>query len=135
MSAEENKALIRHVWEDRLNAQDLSVFGEYLARNFVYHPPTSGHEPSQAQWFAAFPDSHYTVEDLLAVDDKVILRWSWSGTHQGELYGIAPTGNRLTTKGMEINRFVDGKVVEVWGEADTLGFLQQLGVLPELGPA
>ncbi len=133
MSSEQNTAIIRHAWEDRFNARDLSVFSEYLAPDFVFHCPEL--EPTPEQILAAFPDYHYTLEDVLGVADKVIIRWSFRGTHQGEIYGLAPTGKQVTTRGIEIDRFVDGKVVEAWAEWDVLGFLQQLGGLPSFSPA
>jgi predicted ester cyclase len=132
MSAAENKALIRRAWEG-LNVQDLSGLDACVAPDLVFHSPEL--EPTMAQIFAAFPDAHYTIEDLLAVDDTVIIRWSFRGTHQGDIYGLAPTGKQVTTKGIEIDRFVDGKLVEAWNEWDVLGFLQQLGGIPAFSPA
>lgn len=133
MSTEQNMATIRHAWEDRFNARDLSVFGEYIAPGFVFHCPEL--EPTPEQILAAFPDYHYTLEDVLGVADKVIIRWSFRGTHQGEIYGLTPTGKQVTTRGIEIDRFVDGKVVEAWAEWDVLGFLQQLGAMPAFSVA
>jgi len=77
----------------------------------------------------AFPDARYTVEDQLADGDKVFTRWSWTGTHKGELMGIALTGKPVRISGMVIDRIVDGKIVEEWEEWDALGMMQQLGVV------
>ena len=81
----------------------------------------------------SFPDFHVTSEDIIAEGDKVVSRWTASGTHKGELFGIPPTGKKATWKGISIYRFADGKIVEAWGDADFLGLLQQLGVMPVAG--
>jgi predicted ester cyclase len=83
--------------------------------------------------FSAFPDYQSTVEDQVAEGDKVVTRFSSQGTHQGEFLGIAPTGNRVRVTGIDIDRVEEGKIVEHWSEADLLGMMTQLGVIPEPG--
>jgi steroid delta-isomerase-like uncharacterized protein len=78
----------------------------------------------------AFPDVHITIEDQVAEGDRVVTRWTARGTHTGAFQGIPPTGKRGSMTGIDINRFADGKVVECWTNADDLGLLQQLGVIP-----
>jgi predicted ester cyclase len=85
-------------------------------------------------YLGAFPDGQVTVEDLLADGDKVVVRISLRGTHQGAFRGIAPTGKPITLMGIHIFRFANGKVVEHWGLMDWLAALQQLGVVPPLAP-
>ena len=82
---------------------------------------------------AAYPDTHYTIDDMLAEGDKVVSRWTAHGTHQGVLMGIPATGKQVTVTGITIDRIVDDQVVESWSIFDALGMLQQLGVvlLPE----
>jgi predicted ester cyclase len=84
---------------------------------------------------AAFPDLHLTVTDQFEEGDKLVSRWTATGTHKGELMGIAPTGTHVTVTGITIGRFQSGKLVESWENGDTLGLLQQLGVVPVLAPA
>jgi steroid delta-isomerase-like uncharacterized protein len=79
---------------------------------------------------AAFPDVHYTVEDQIAEGDKVVVRYRFRGTHLGAFQGMPPTGKQITYTGILIYRLVDGKIGEQWTEFDLLGFLRQLGVLP-----
>ena len=79
---------------------------------------------------AAFPDVHYTVEDQIAEGDKVVVRYRFRGTHLGAFQGMPPTGKQVTYTGILIYRIVDGKIAEQWTEFDLLGFLRQLGVLP-----
>jgi len=80
----------------------------------------------------AFPDLHYTIEDMIAEGDKVVVRLTFSGTHRGEFMGVAPTNKRVTTTAIFIQRIVSGKLVEEWSNADLLGFFQQLGVIPSV---
>jgi predicted ester cyclase len=77
----------------------------------------------------------FTIEDLFAEGEKVLLRYTFHGTHQGQWRGIPPTGKPVTLTGMLIYRFEDGKIVEGWENADNLGLLQQLGVIPVPGQA
>jgi steroid delta-isomerase-like uncharacterized protein len=137
MSARENKAIARRADEELFDRGNLDVADELFALNFVYHDPASGedwHGPESVKQYAtmlraAFPDLHYTVEDQIAEGDKVVTRYTASGTHQSELMGIAPTGNRVEITGISITRIEDGKIEEIWENYDTLGMMQQLGVV------
>jgi predicted ester cyclase len=84
---------------------------------------------------AAFPDVKITIDDVIAADDKVVLRWHSEGTHRGELEGLAPTGARGSVTGISIDHWKDGKVVESWTEWDNLGLARQLGAAPAEGSA
>ena len=79
---------------------------------------------------AAFPDLQYTVEDQIAEGDKVVTRYTASGTHRGELMSIVPTGSRVEITGISITRIEDGKIEEIWENYDALGMMRQLGVIP-----
>ena len=138
MSTEENKAISRRADEELFDRGNLDVADELFASDFVYHDPASGedwHGPESVKQYAtmmraAFPDLHYIVEDQIAEGDKVVTRYTASGTHQGELMGIASTGNRVEITGISITRIEDGKIEEIWENYDTLGMMQQLGVIP-----
>jgi predicted ester cyclase len=80
--------------------------------------------------FAAFPDQKWTIEELIAEGDKVVNRFTWRGTHQGNFLGIAPTGSQVEVKGVVIDRFADGKIADTRILMDNLGLMQQLGVVP-----
>jgi len=135
---EENKAISRRADEELFDRGNLDVADELFAPNFVYHEPASGeewHGPESVRQYAtmmraAFPDLQYTVEDQIAEGDKVVTRYTASGTHRGELMGIAPTGSRVEITGISITRVEDGKIGEIWENYDALGMMRQLGVIP-----
>ena len=85
-------------------------------------------------WFRnVFPDLTCTIDDQLAEGEKVVSRWTVRGTHQGEFFGVPATGERIEMRGIQIDRFEEGKLVEERAEFDLLGALQQLGAVPEPG--
>lgn len=133
--SEANKAVIRRVVEEVVNKHDLSVLAE-LYPDCVYNTPTTGelrgeaHRKFIASVLAAFPDCQETINDQMAEGDKVATRVSFTGTHKGTFMDIPPTGKRITITGVCIDRIVNGKIVEEWGEWDMLGLMQQLGVVP-----
>jgi steroid delta-isomerase-like uncharacterized protein len=78
----------------------------------------------------AFPDLHITVEELIAEGDKVVIRDTVTGTHQGEYMGIPPTGKPITYNEIHIGRFANGRITETWGVVDVLSQMRQLGAIP-----
>jgi steroid delta-isomerase-like uncharacterized protein len=136
---EENKALARRSWEI-VTEGSLDTLEDALAE--VYAGDVVMHEPDEdivgieglkqfvSMIRAGFPDLRVTLEDAIAEGEKVVSRWTAQGTHQGELMGIAPTGNRVTITGITIHRIEDGKIVEEWENWDALGMMQQLGAIP-----
>jgi steroid delta-isomerase-like uncharacterized protein len=137
MSTEENKAIVRRfgqVW----GKGSLAMVDELADPNLsVYYPvlgePIRGPEGFKqflTQFHAAFPDVEVTFEDVIAEDDKVVIRWTLRGTHERELLGIQPTGKKVAWTGITIYRLARGKVLEERGEEDALGLLRQLGVIP-----
>jgi steroid delta-isomerase-like uncharacterized protein len=137
MSAEDNKAIVRRVYEEVINKGNLNVADETLTSDYVYRSPGSpefrgpdGFKQLITMYRTAFPDLHLDVDDLIAEGDTVVSRWTGRGTHQGELMGIPPTGKQVTVTGVVISRFSGGKAAEDWELIDTLGMLQQLGAIP-----
>jgi predicted ester cyclase len=137
MSTEDNKAIVRRFYEEVLNQKKRAAIEEFIDPNQVDHaaPPgisggIEGAKQGIAMYLTAFPDLHFTVEDMIAEGDKVVSRFTVSGTHQGEFMGIPPTGKQVTATGIEIIRIAGSKFVEHWMELDALGLLQQLGVIP-----
>ena len=137
MSAE-NKALIRRYAEEIWNKRNLAVVNEVIAPNFSGLFPglpefrgLEGFKQRFTSMSIAFPDLQVTIEDMFAEEEKVVACWTMSGTHKGELMGLAPTGKQVRWTAMVIYRVVGGKIEKMWGEVDNLGLLQQLGVVPQ----
>ena len=139
MSVEENKAIARRVIEEVHNQGNFALWDSLLAPGYVNHNLPPGRSAAKRQqmitmYRAAFPDQVTTVDGLIAEGDRVVVRWTQHAVHAGTLvtpFGqLAPTGKHLTVTGMIIFRIVDGKITDEWEEWDTLGMLQQLGVVP-----
>ena len=89
-----------------------------------------GGKHGMEELLAAFPDSHFTVDDVVVEGEKAAIRHTFAGTHKGEFQGIPPTGKSVVINGIEIQHIVDGKLVEAWLNVDFMGMMQQLGVIP-----
>ena len=133
-----NKILIQRFVEEAFNRGNLDVADEVYASGFVSHEPAGPVErsPEYVKGFVrayrdAFPDGRTTVEAVISESDRVAYRWSFRGTHEGELMGLPPTGERVTITGITVDRVSGGKIEEEWNIFDQLGLLRQLGVAPE----
>lgn len=137
--SEQNKAISRRVVEEAFNEAKLDVIDELIAPDFVNHDPADpvdargpeGMKEFVRTYRSAFPDIRVTIEDQIAEGDKVVSRWTGRGTQQGELMGMPASGKQATVSGISIDRIEGGKIIESWNNWDTLGMLQQLGVVPE----
>jgi steroid delta-isomerase-like uncharacterized protein len=136
----ENKALVHRFIEEVINRKALVVLDDLIASDFVNHsappgiPPTrAGYKQFLSIYLSAFPDLHIQIEDQIAEEDRVVSRFTAHGTHKSELMGIPATGKAVTVSGINISRIGGGKVQERWEEADTMGLMQQLGVVPPPG--
>ena len=137
--SEENKALARRSWEvvteGSLDTLE-DAFAEVYAHNFILHEADEdivgieGLTQFVSMIRSAIPDLRVTLEDDIAEGEKVVSRWRAQGTHQGELMGVAPTGNEVAITGITIHRIEDGKIVEEWENWDALGMMQQIGAAP-----
>lgn len=136
--SEENKAVVRRFIEEVWNNGNLDAIDELLSEDHVDHDPgregtPGGREGMRAfvqMYRTAYPDTHIEFGELVAEGDLVAGNWTATGTHQGELMGIAPTGRSIKITGMGMDRVRDGQIVESWGNYDSLGMLAQLGALP-----
>jgi predicted ester cyclase len=134
MSLEKNKALARRYQEEVWGKGNLALIDELLSTDFVDHSLPVGMDPGFTGARAAvqgaldaFPDGHWTVEDLIAEGDKVVVRWKMQATHEHEFRGIAPVGKPVTIAGITILRIANGKIVERWVNWDALALRQPSG--------
>lgn len=137
MTADQNLAVVRRNVDEAMNQGILAVVDETYATDAVLHvagqPDAVGRTAIRQLEQAvhdAFPDMRYTIDDIFAAADRVVVRCTFRGTHRGELQGMAPTGNAVSVTAIFITRFVKGKVAEQWFVEDSLGLMQQLGAVP-----
>ena len=137
-AAKANKALIRYLIERGLNDGDPTVAEGRFTDDYVAHIPgvpsggPTGPEVFRGvmrRWRGSFSDWHMTIEELIAERDCVTNRFITTGTHDGPLFGIPPTGRRIVVRSQETHRIADGKVAESWIVDDVPGILVQIGVL------
>ena len=132
MSLEANKAIILSLYEAD-NKKDLTILDEVISPRFF--DPTfklqgpEDYKQFETAFFKGFPDWIETIEDIIAEENKVWVRFTGTGTHRGEWRGLAPTGKKVTFRGVQIWRIVDGKVVSKDSILDLLDALRQLGVI------
>ena len=138
MAAEQNKALIVRFVEELFNRGNMGIVGEIFAPDFIEReqlPPgipigREGVKVLTTMLRSAFPDFKATIDDILAEGDKVVIRMTWSGTQKGEFMGIPATGKRVSFGVIDIIRITNGKLVEHWGQMDSMSLMQQLGAIP-----
>jgi len=133
----ENEALARRWFEGALNGRELDVLDEILVADFVHNTanPLNANGRAGARrlltgLLTGFPDARYTVDAAIVDGDRVVLRWTTAGTHEGDFGGFAPTGRRATWTGINVFRVRCGLITESWAQTDGLGRLRQLGLLP-----
>ena len=139
MSTEENKAVVRRFLEGPGSGQGFDNLDALIGPGYKNHglegnAPAMGFEESKhyaKAFFTAFPDGHATVEEMAAEGDLVATRYTWTGTHRGELQGIPAMGKQVRVTGISLHRIQNGKIVEDWPGLDMLGLLQQIGAIPQ----
>ncbi len=141
MSIEQNKQLIRRFYTEVVDGRDYSNLDSFVATDYVDHnaaEDSCGPEVVRTHLEAirmTLPDFTIRIEDVFAEDDYVITRVTGRGTHLGEWMSIKPTGREVRLRGINIDRIENGRIVEHWGEADTVGMLVQMGIDPSAGCA
>ncbi|HEY7030871.1 MAG TPA: ester cyclase [Thermomicrobiales bacterium] len=135
---EDNKSIARRLLLDDISQGDERVADEIIHPDFYDHtnPPgmqhgLAGHKAIVRLFRAAFPDSDWAIEDLVAERDRVVARTVFRGTHQGDFFGIPASGKHVEVGGVHVMRIADGKVVEHWGSNDDLGLMRQIGAIPD----
>ena len=142
MSAE-NKAIVRRLCGEVWNARRLEVVNEIISPSHALHDTiTEGSEigpeaykATVTRFLTGFPDLRFSIDDMIAEDEKLVVSWNISGTHKGEFMGIPATNKKVSVDGITIHHIVNGKIMDSYASWDVLGMIQQLGVAPPLGQA
>jgi steroid delta-isomerase-like uncharacterized protein len=140
LSEARNVATLERFVEEVINQGQFEAADELVEENFVELDPFPGQQQGREglkdvirMMRIGFPDIHWTVEETIASGDKVVSRFKWTGTQRGEFLGIPATGRKVTVPGVVIDRLNDGKMADSRILMDTLGMMQQLGVIPGPG--
>jgi steroid delta-isomerase-like uncharacterized protein len=140
MPEQDNIAVLSRFVEEVINQGNLAVCDQIVRENFIELDPLPGQQQGReglkeviAMMRAGFPDIHWVTDEAIASGDKVVSRFTWTGTHRGPFLGIPPTGKNVAVKGVVIDRLSAGKMADSRILMDTLGMMQQLGVIPMPG--
>ena len=133
-----NKEILEHLFLDGFNKRNLSIMDEMHSPEVIYHAPSieidnfEDLKRMSNSYFSAFHDTTVTIDDLIAKDDKVIIRFTFQGVHKEALQELPPTGKKIKMTAISIYRLTNNRIVELWEEFDQIGMMQQLGL--ELQP-
>jgi ketosteroid isomerase-like protein len=134
--SEQNVALVGRFFDEVCNGRKADVADEIIAADYVSHgpqaPPAEGPDGVKARVgvYQESLDGRWDVQEMVSTGDRVVTRWIGSGTHNGELMGVEPTGRPIEVEAISIFRIADGKIAEEWTVWDALGLLQQVGAVP-----
>jgi ketosteroid isomerase-like protein len=132
----ENEELVRRFFEEFCNGRRPEVAGEIIASDYVSHgpqaPPAEGPDgvKTRVGLYQESLDGQWHIHELFSCGDRVVALWNGTGTHQGELMGVAPTGKPIDVDAISVFRIADGQIAEEWTVWDALGLLQQVGAVP-----
>jgi steroid delta-isomerase-like uncharacterized protein len=135
VSQQQNEAVVRRLFEEGWNRGNLAIVDDCLAKSYTQEGPLEtvrGPEGGKAQitkYRNAFPDCHLQIDETISAGDRVVVRFTYSGTHRGDLEGIPPTGRSVQGKGIDVMHMLDGRIVTSYTQWDALGLMQQLGVV------
>lgn len=142
MATDQNQTLVRRFFDEICNQRKLDIADELFAANHVYHDPQAPTGPGPegvkqviSTYQTTFPDAHWHVLETIVADHVIVTRWKGTGTHKKQLNGIPATGKSVEVEGVWIHRIKNGRIAESWNVWDTLGMLQQLGVVPVMEEA
>jgi steroid delta-isomerase-like uncharacterized protein len=133
-TADQHKAIIRELYEVILNTGQLDRLNQRVAADYIGGPGQAGpagFANTIRELRHGFPDIRWTIEDLVAEGDRVVIRWRWQGTHQGDFRGFPASGKTVTNTAIAIYQFKDDQIAQSWLQTDQLGFLKQMGAVPQ----
>jgi steroid delta-isomerase-like uncharacterized protein len=135
MSAE-NETLVRRFIDEFCTGRQTELAYELISDDYVSHGPQAppAHGPAgvidRVGLYQESVDGHWTIDELFSAGDRVVARWTGSGSHVGDLMGLAPTGRPISVEAISVFRIADGRIAEEWTVWDALGLLQQVGAVP-----
>jgi len=137
MTSEQNKKIVRSMFEEGMNQKKFSLIDEVIAQDYVNHdmpgePGVEGFKKMIRGFFDGFPDMHIRLDEVIGDGNMVATRGEWTGTHSGTFMGISATGKKVKVKYIDMWRLENGKGVENWVQMDITGLMQQLGVMPAM---
>jgi steroid delta-isomerase-like uncharacterized protein len=134
-----DETVVRRFYEEMCNARRNDLAAELFAADHKMHDPqvpTPDGPSGMVEIISTYQNGvngHWAIQELFSTADRVVVRWIGSGTHTAEINGLPPTGKQVKVDAISIHRMRDGKIAETWEAWDTLGFLQQLGAIPQPG--
>jgi steroid delta-isomerase-like uncharacterized protein len=137
----DNNSIVRQLYEVIWNKRRLEILSELVSPSHALHGPNfsgssigpEAYKRQVALFLAGFPDLCWTIEDTVSEKDKVVVLWSFAGTHKGEFMGVPPTNKKVSIEGITIHEIGNGKIMDSYVNWDTWGMMQQLGVVPAQG--
>lgn len=140
MKSSQNISQTKGLFEEVLNKGNIAACHDFIADQVKLHDPAAPHHNEGIEAFKelersykqAFPKKKVRIDDIFAINDKVVVRWTCQGIHQGELQGIAATDSDVKISGISIYRFENGKITDIWQEWDRLGLLEEIGEIQPL---
>jgi len=137
----DNEAIIHRLYEEAWNKRKLEALNELVSPSHALHGPNfsgssigpEAYKLQVAQFVRAFPDLRWEIEETISEKDKVVVIWTFTGTHKGEYRGVAPTNKKVTVDGITVHHITDGKIMDSYAIWDTWGMMKEFGVVPALG--
>jgi predicted ester cyclase len=139
--SQQNEAVVRRLIEEGWNRGTLAAVDDCLAAGYTQEGPLEtvrgpkGEKEMITKYRNAFPDCKVQIDEMFSAGDRVVVRFTYSGTHRGNFEGIAPTGRPVQGKGIDVMHMLDGRIVAAFSQWDALGLMQQLGVVTLPGKA
>jgi steroid delta-isomerase-like uncharacterized protein len=131
---DDNLAVVRNMEDDLFNRRDPAAVDRYVSSSYTLRTAEAGAPSGReavkayiAAYLDGFPDLHISIDQLLAVGDKVVGVFTFTGTHNGDLFGVPPTGRAISVRQIAIYRLENGQVVDEWEISDQLGLMRQIG--------
>jgi pSer/pThr/pTyr-binding forkhead associated (FHA) protein/ketosteroid isomerase-like protein len=141
-TAEEHRQLFTRWFEELWNKKNYAITQELVHPEFTAHG-AGGQDIKQgpngvagmvSTWHKAFPDGRMTMDDIITEGDLSVIRMTFTGTHKGDFYGVPPSNKVITVTSIGIDKVIDGKITEGWGELNMLGMMMQMGAIPAPQP-